>query len=61
MKDPLFSPLEEREATIELLGSSVPRREKATSPPPLNSDCQIFPKGPPFGITLRHPFLDEQT
>ena len=26
----------------------------------LSSGCQTFPKGPFFGITLRHPFLAEQ-
>ena len=25
-----------------------------------NSSCQLFPKGPHFGITLRHPFLAEE-
>ena len=38
--------------------------EKAgdTPPPPLNSGCQIFPKGPPFGIVivLRHPLFANQ-
>ena len=29
-------------------------------PPPINSGSQVFPKGPPFGITLRHPFLAYQ-
>ena len=28
-------------------------------PPSLNSGYQVVPKGPPFGITLRHPFLTD--
>ena len=27
---------------------------------PLNSGCQIFPKGPTFGIISRHPILADQ-
>ena len=28
---------------------------------PHNSGCQIFLKGPPFGISLRNPFLVDQS